>query len=125
MWGLIQQIQNLVIFVQNSLTVIPGLIAQVAGQVYQFGPFQFDFRHLDLNPLGQQLVSLIQPVLGQTGTLLGTIASGAAQFLGWLFFVLLSPTLPSPKAAGRVGASFGWIFRVIPKIFIASDMNWV
>ncbi len=87
--GLIQQIQNLVTFVQNSLTVIPGLIEQFAGQVYQFGPFQFDFRHLDLNALSQQLVSLIQPVLGRTGTLLGTIAGGAAQFLGWVLFVLL------------------------------------
>ncbi|HEY9151828.1 MAG TPA: AI-2E family transporter, partial [Anaerolineales bacterium] len=47
--GLIQQIQNLVTFVQNSLTVVPGLIEQFAGQVYHFGPFQFDFRHLDLN----------------------------------------------------------------------------
>ena len=87
--GLVQQIQNLVTFIQNSLTVIPGLIAQVAGQVYQFGPFQFDFRHLDLNALSQQLVSLIQPVLGRTGTLLGAVASGAAQFLGWMLFVLL------------------------------------
>lgn len=87
--GLIQQIQNLVAFVQNSLTVVPSLIEQVAGQVYQFGPFQFDFRHLDLNALSQQLVSLIQPVLGRTGTLLGTIAGGAAQFLGWVLFVLL------------------------------------
>jgi len=87
--GLIQQIQNLVAFVQNSLTVVPSLIEQVAGQVYQFGPFQFDFRHLDLNALSQQLVSLIQPVLGRTGTLLGAIAGGAAQFLGWVLFVLL------------------------------------
>jgi len=87
--GLIQQIQNLVIFIQNSLTVIPSVVAHASGQVYQFGPFQFDFSHLDFNPLGQQILGLIQPVLGQTGTLLGTIASDAAQFLGWLFFVLL------------------------------------
>jgi predicted PurR-regulated permease PerM len=87
--GLIQQIQNLVAFIQNSLTVIPSLIEQFAGQVYHFGPFQFDFRHLDLNAFSQQLVSLIQPVLGKTGSLLGAVASGAAQFLGWMLFVLL------------------------------------
>ena len=87
--GLIQQVQNLVSFIQNSLTVVPGLIDQFAGQIYQFGPFQFDFRHLDLNALSQQLISLIQPVLGKTGTLLGAIAGGAAQFLGEVFFVLL------------------------------------
>ena len=87
--GLIQQIQNLVVFVQNSLTIVPSLMAHASGQVYQFGPFQFDFSHLDLNPLGQQMLGFIQPVLGQTGTLLGTIASDAAQFMGWLFFVAL------------------------------------
>ncbi len=87
--GLIQQIQNLVIFVQNSLTVIPSLMAQASGRVYQFGPLQFDFSHLNLNPLGKQLLGLIQPVLGKTGTLLGTVASETAQFLGWLFFVVL------------------------------------
>jgi predicted PurR-regulated permease PerM len=87
--GLIQQIQNLVIFVQNSLAVIPSLMAQASGRVYQFGPFQFDFSRLDLNPLGKQMLGLIQPILGKTGTLLGTIASDAAQFMGWLFFVVL------------------------------------
>ena len=64
--GLIQQIQNLVVFVQNSLTVVPSIIAQASGQVYQFGPFQFNFSHLDLNPVGQQMLGFIQPVLGQT-----------------------------------------------------------
>ncbi len=98
--GLVQQIQNLVTFIQNSLTVIPGLIEQVAGQVYQFGPFQFDFRHLDLNALSQQLVSLIQPVLGRTGTLLGAVASGAAQFLGWVLFVLLVSYFALSESAG-------------------------
>jgi predicted PurR-regulated permease PerM len=87
--GLIQQIQNLVVFVQHSLTIIPSIVADASGRVYQFGPFQFDFSHLDFNPLGQQILSLIQPVLGQTGALLGTIASDAAQFLGWMFFVIL------------------------------------
>ena len=87
--GLIQQIQNLVIFIQNTLTVIPSVVAQASGQIYQFGPFQFDFSRLDFNPLGQQILGLVQPVLGQTGLLLGTIASDAAQFLGWLFFVVL------------------------------------
>jgi predicted PurR-regulated permease PerM len=87
--GLIQQVQNLVAFIQNSLTVVPGLIDQFAGHIYQFGPFQFDFRHLDLNAFSQQLISLVQPILGKTGTILGAIAGGAAQFLGEMFFVLL------------------------------------
>lgn len=87
--GLIQQAQNLVTVVQNNLTALPDLIQRLSGQVYQFGPFQFDFRTLDLSALSTQLLGMVNPLLGRTGTLLSTVASGAAQFLGWALFVLL------------------------------------
>ncbi len=88
--GLIQQIQSLISFVQTSLTSLPALIEKFSGQAYQFGPFLFDFRHLDLTSLSQQALGLVQTLLGRTGQLLGTIASSAAQFLGWVFFILLA-----------------------------------
>ena len=87
--GLIQQAQNLVTVVQNNLTALPDLIQNLSGRVYQFGPFQFDFRTLDLTALSTQLLGMVNPLLGRTGTLLSTVASGAAQFLGWALFVLL------------------------------------
>ncbi len=87
--GLVQQIQSVVIVVQENLTALPDLIQHLSGQVYQFGPFQFDFRTLDLQQLSNQLLGMIQPLLGQTGSILSAVAGGAAQFLGWALFVLL------------------------------------
>lgn len=87
--GLVQQVQSLVVIVQDALTTLPELIARISGQVYTIGPFKLDFSHLDLNDLSQQVLGMIQPMLSRTGSLLGTVAGGAANFLGWTLFVLL------------------------------------
>lgn len=87
--GLVQQIQSLVVIVQDALRTLPKLIEEVSGQVYQFGPFKLDFSALDLSDLSQQVFGMIQPMLSRTGTLLGTVAGSAANFLGWTLFVLL------------------------------------
>lgn len=87
--GLVQQIQSLVIIVQDALRNLPAMIENISGRVYQFGPFKLDFSVLDLNDLSSQILGMVQPLLSQTGTLLGTVAGGAANFLGWTLFVLL------------------------------------
>ncbi len=87
--GLVQQVQSVVTIAQDGLAKLPGLIAEVSGKVYTFGPFQIDFSHLDLNDLSSQVLGMIQPLLSRTGSLLSTVASSAANFLGWTLFVLL------------------------------------
>jgi predicted PurR-regulated permease PerM len=87
--GLVQQIESLVGLVQTNLSSLPSVIRDLSGQVYQFGPFQLDFRHLDMTQLSSQLLGIIEPLLGGTGTLVTSLASGAAQFLAWSLFVLL------------------------------------
>lgn len=87
--GLVQQVQSLVIIVQDALRTLPQLIEDISGRVIQFGPFKLDFSALDLNDLSQQVLGMIQPLLSRTGTLLGTVAGSAANFLGWTLFVLL------------------------------------
>jgi predicted PurR-regulated permease PerM len=87
--GLVQQIQSLVVIVQDALRTLPQLIEDVSGRVFQIGPFKIDFSHLDLNDVSQQALDMVQPLLSRTGTLLGTVAGGAANFLGWTLFVLL------------------------------------
>jgi len=87
--GLVQQIQSLVIIVQDALRQLPELIANISGQVYQFGPFKIDFSALDLQDFSGEILGMVQPLLSQTGTLLGTVAGSAAGFLGWTLFVLL------------------------------------
>ena len=87
--GLVQQIESLVGIVRAGLSSLPDLIESLSGQTFQIGPFQLDFRRLDLSQLSSQLLGIIRPVLGSTGTLVGSMAAGAAQFLGWSLFVLL------------------------------------
>ncbi len=87
--GLVQQVQSLVIIVQDALLTLPQLIDDISGRVIQFGPFKLDFSALDLNDLSQQVLGMVQPLLSRTGTLLGTVAGSAANFLGWTLFVIL------------------------------------
>lgn len=87
--GLVQQIQSLVIIVQDALRTLPQLIEDISGRVFQLGPFTIDFSALDLSDLSQQVLGMVQPLLSRTGTLLGTVAGSAANFLGWTLFVLL------------------------------------
>jgi predicted PurR-regulated permease PerM len=101
--GLVQQIENLVSVVQTNLASLPDVIQKLSGQNYQFGPFQFDFRHLDLNQLSNQLLGVIQPLVGRTGELISAIASSAAQFLGWALFVLLISYFVLAESGGLRG----------------------
>ncbi len=87
--GLIQQIQSLIKLVENSLVELPELVASLVEWINLHSPIPLDLSALDLNALNTQLISIVQPLLGRTGQLLGTVASGAAQGFGWVAFVLL------------------------------------
>ncbi|MBN1452068.1 MAG: AI-2E family transporter [Anaerolineales bacterium] len=87
--GLVQQIQSLIRLIQNSLVELPQLVTSIADWFQTRSPIPVDLNAFDLNALTDQLISVVQPLLGQTGQLLGTVASGAAQFFGWAAFILL------------------------------------
>ena len=86
--GLVQQVQSLIIQVQTIVADLPTYVANISGQVFQIGPFRLDMSTLDLNAISQQLLSLIQPLLGRTGDLVGTLAGGAVEVFGWSLFIL-------------------------------------
>ncbi|MGH2522372.1 MAG: AI-2E family transporter, partial [Anaerolineales bacterium] len=56
---------------------------------FTIGPLVIDLSSIDLRPLYDQLLNAIQPALSQTGTFVGSLASGTASFLGWLLFILI------------------------------------
>ncbi|HKG54949.1 MAG TPA: AI-2E family transporter [Anaerolineales bacterium] len=87
--GLVTQVQSLIELVQTIVADLPKYIQSLAGQVFRIGPFTLNMQTIDLNEISRQLLSFIQPLLGRTGTLVGTVASGAAEIFGWMFFVLL------------------------------------
>ncbi len=85
--GLVQQAQNLIVDIQNSLKALPGFLEDLTGQVFQVGPFMLDFSTFNWAELGQEILGSTQPLLSKVGNLLGTLASGAASTLGWLAFI--------------------------------------
>ena len=87
--GLVQQVQNLIGQVQSIITDLPNLLQSLSGQVFHIGPYEIDMRTVELQRITDQVLSFVQPVLGRTGTLVGTLASRALEVFGWTFFVLL------------------------------------
>lgn len=87
--GIAQQFENLLSLIQNSIKNIPSVFAQISKQQFYIGPFLLDMRSLDLVTIEQQLISSMEPIISKTGTMVGTLAGSAANFLGWTLFVLL------------------------------------
>ncbi len=90
--AVVDQAQSLVKFLQRALTDLPDLLQRWSERVIVFGPYTFQLNlteMLNLDTLSQDLLGMIQPVLSRTGTLLGAIASGAVNFVGMFFFVVL------------------------------------
>ncbi len=91
-WGgltLFEQVQNLISFLQNAVNYLPTLLNNLSTFHYAFGPLVIDFAHLDIPSLISQVMSAVQGLLGQIGTVLAKIATGAAGLVGWLLFILV------------------------------------
>ena len=84
--GLVNQIQGLITFVQANLDNLPTIIEDVASWAAKFG---LDLSNVDLSSITDQMLSVGQNFLSQIGSLLSSLAGGAASFLFWTLFVLL------------------------------------
>jgi len=87
--AILQQTQSLITFVQSFVNNLPSMVQELSKHAYFIGPFQLNFSHLDLQTLINQLLSIVQPLLGQAGNLLSRLATSAATTLGWGLFILL------------------------------------
>ena len=91
-WGgitIVDPIQGFIKFIQRNVNQVPDYLEQASQFSFSVGPLRFDASTLDLNALAEQLVNLISPLLSQTGTLIGSFATGAAALVGRIFFLLL------------------------------------
>ncbi|MBN1230671.1 MAG: AI-2E family transporter [Anaerolineales bacterium] len=97
---LVQQLQRLVDVISTFFDELPAIIEDLSTKVITIGPLG-PFSHswnigdilsgtsLELTQILDQLIGVIQPLLGQTGSLLGEVASTAASTLGWMGFILI------------------------------------
>ena len=98
--GLVQQVQSLIGSIQEIVANLPTYVEDLSGQVFKIGPFTLDMRTIDLSAVSQQLLSFLQPLLGRTGNIVAALAGGAAEVLGWTFFVLLVSYFVMAESSG-------------------------
>lgn len=105
-WGgftIVTQAQSLIAFIQKTLQdSLPDLLVSLP--TFDIGTFHFPPASLnDLGEITQDLFGLVNPILSQTTSLLTSVASGAATFIGWTFFTLLVAYFILAESSGIPG----------------------
>jgi predicted PurR-regulated permease PerM len=84
----IDQLQALFDYVQDDLSELPGLVEELSQQSLEIGPWTLEFPDLDLTAVVEQIIAIVQPVLGEASSLLATVASGVFESLFNIIFIL-------------------------------------
>ncbi len=88
--ALVQQIQSLYqVLLRFFMQEVPRVAQNLSTSVYYLGPFRLDLTQYDWNALSQELLSSVQPLLGQVGVAVSVVATRTLALLGWLAFILL------------------------------------
>ena len=88
--AIVQQVEGLYVVVQDFLlSDLPNWLAYLSTHTFALGPWVLDLRQYDLNALSQQLLSALQPLLGEVGSLISSIAASTLQLFGWMAFIWL------------------------------------
>lgn len=89
----VQQTQSLYRTVELFIQDLPAFMVDLSTRVFAVGSFEIDMSQVlgqyDVDQLLNQVVDFVQPVLGQAGTLVGSLASGTVSAFGWGVFILL------------------------------------
>ena len=87
--ALINQIDGLIKFLQNTLNLLPDFFSELTATQVNIGPFNLDFSYINWDQIGNQLLTTIEPILTRIGNLFGSIASGAVGVVGSFLLSLL------------------------------------
>lgn len=98
-FAIVDQLGNLINVLQGYAASLPDVLQSLSTQSFQIGPFHLNFAELermlveefgmDFTSIGQQLLSAVQPALGQAGTFLGALATSTLTTIGWAFFIFV------------------------------------
>jgi predicted PurR-regulated permease PerM len=83
--ALAQQLSGLVRLLQDFTADLPRIAADLSDYLGRFGLLG---EVIDLQDLANRLLETVQPLLRQAGSLVGSLATGAAVSIGRVFFVL-------------------------------------
>jgi predicted PurR-regulated permease PerM len=84
-FAIAQQLVGLVRLLQNVANDLPTLASDLSQTLEQYPAVG---EYINLNDLANRVLETLQPLLGQAGTIVGSIATGAAVSIGRIFFVI-------------------------------------
>jgi predicted PurR-regulated permease PerM len=109
-YAIVNQLDNLVRVLQTFFAGLPDLAASLSTQVFQIGPFRLDFAGfermlvdefgLSFTSISQQLLSTIQPALGQAGSVITALATSTVATIGWVLFIFVISYLTLTEMGG-------------------------
>jgi len=109
-YAIVNQLDNLVRTLQTFFAGLPDFAATLSTQSFQIGPFQVDFAGLErvlveefglsFTSISQQLLSTIQPALGQAGSVITAIATSTITTIGWMLFIFVISYLTLTEMGG-------------------------
>lgn len=108
-WGgvaLLDQIQKLIVFLQNTSNSLPTIIQDILHTPIVIGRTVIDLTKIDLLPAAQQILNTVQPLLGDIAKIVGNLAAGAVNVVVWILFAILISYFILHEAAGRSEALF-------------------
>jgi len=108
-WGgvaLIDQIRNLIDFIEKNIFHLPELVANITEQTYHIGPFSFSPSGINWDEITSEIVRAIQPAIGRLGTLMGSIAAGAVSIVTWTILIVLISYFFLAESEGFPGELF-------------------
>ncbi len=108
-WGgfaFVQPVTSLVEFVQKTVNDVPGFLDNLTSKPFVWGPFRITFNQATIENITNQVLGLVQPILSQAGSLLGSFASGAANLVYRIAFMLLISYFLLAETRGQVEKMF-------------------
>ncbi len=98
-FALVNQFENLIELIETFLNDLPGIIEEFLSSepviTISFLNYQFDVGeyietlNIDLLAISEQMLSIVQPAIGQAGSILARAAASALTIIGWGGFVFV------------------------------------
>ncbi len=98
--ALINQIDGLIKFLQNTLYELPNFFKQIKTTNFAIGPFNLDFSYINWDQVGNQLLTTVEPILTKVGNFFGGIATGTVGVIGSFLLSLLISFLVITETEG-------------------------
>lgn len=88
---LAEQIKAFSTFLQGLLKELPAFLDNFNQHVIRIGPVQYPLSRLNVNidTVGDPVAGYIQPLVGQLGTVVTSVAGGAVTVIGTLVFIIM------------------------------------